>query len=268
MTCKVYREREKMMKNLNEVNREEAGSSKEELSELERNFYLKAPEILGENWEKDYASLLMCTFKERTGEEKRKMQEAHNAGHALTFFTFALNSSIEGTAGGNVQLRAFKTMGHLFCLREFILPTEKKKRAVINRLFEAVRREFPDTKKKWTAFLVAYWREISVFAYYYKHHACFPKTSYEKICDIVNGRELMTTWWWKLKVAKVIRKNVRLKQIISLFNTRKQVIEMKQKANVYPRFGKRIKCYYRWVRLYMRKVRMTEREIGGKLAPC
>ncbi len=178
-----------------------------DFKQLEKSFYEKAPQVLGENWQKEYASLLMCINESDSPEKRRDMQERHNSGHALTFLTFAVNSVVEETVGGNVQLRAFKTMGHLLCLREFILEEQTRKRMIVNRLFEAVCLEFPDTRKKWVSFLANHWREIRILATFYKHKECFSNAAYQKICDVEKGRKFFMFWWWQLKLRKATRKS-------------------------------------------------------------
>ncbi len=180
-----------------------------DISRLEQNFYQKAPKVLGENWEKDYASLLMCSFSSDSPERKREMQERHNSGHALTFLVFAVNSIVEETAGGNVQSRAFKTLGHLLCLREFILPEEPDKQAAVNALFEIIRRELPNTQDKWISFLAKYWKEIRDLASFYHHESCFSWLVYAQICDVKEGKQYSRVWWWQVKVRKAVRKIMR-----------------------------------------------------------
>ncbi len=34
------------------------------------------------------------------------------------------------------------------------------------------------------------------------------------------------------------------------------------------KFGKGLKKYYRWLRLYIKRVRVAEQEIGGELQAC
>ncbi len=43
---------------------------------------------------------------------------------------------------------------------------------------------------------------------------------------------------------------------------------MSYRAAKREKLGRRFKKYCRWLRLYTKRVRIVEREIGGELAPC
>jgi hypothetical protein len=45
-------------------------------------------------------------------------------------------------------------------------------------------------------------------------------------------------------------------------------VELRKKGRLKRHVRWSMRKYYRWLRLYMKKVRMTEREIGGELQAC
>ncbi len=121
--------------------------------------------------------------------DKRLMQEHHNSGHALWFLGMVVYGITHENPSFSTEKKAFKTLAHLICLREFVSDEAMSLRKILSELIDAIQAEAPIDHASWTKFIYSHWNVIRELAEHYGHaEKCFPNSEFEKIQTIVTKK--------------------------------------------------------------------------------
>lgn len=162
--------------------------------------------IWGDRWESELTGVLMAERKSERPDEFLTMQECHNSGHALFYLSMVAHSLIYGKPDIANAQKTSRIMAHLMFLREFIDDRNLRLRIAVNRLFDALLSESPDSRIKWAHFMSVHWYLIRAVAERYgSHEKCFPEKALRQIQDVLWGRKWRTLWWWKFQCVKIAK---------------------------------------------------------------
>jgi len=172
-----------------------------------RRFYTEAFKVWGVDCKAELGGILVESVNPEEEEERRYVQESHNARHVLWFLSMISYFIINDRPGMMTAQKTVRVLGHLICLREFLRTDQGRLRSIVVQLLEAVLTENPGNAPEWTHFIYHHWFLIREFAAYYgQGEKCFPFPDYEKVRDVVMGLQHIRIWWWELKTKRAMRK--------------------------------------------------------------
>ncbi len=183
-------------------NRKNCDIKQPELESLENAWLIRGPQ-----WDSNEVGILRIPVESgKTSEETQWMQEHHNSGHALWFLSMAVHNIINGKHIEDGPRKANTVLAHLSCLREFIRNEDPRLKIIIARFIETLLSEFPTNGTSWKHFIHTHWYLIRAFAEHYdQHEKCFNQAIYEKVSDVVYGRQYLRAWWWELTLRKLAK---------------------------------------------------------------
>lgn len=171
-----------------------------DIKQLNENFLNGAALIWGGDKDEIIGSILVGPASEDPNKQAH-IQEHHNARHALWFIYMVVTDIISGREQFSKAKSTNKIIAHLVCLKEFIDSSRLRLRLAVRQLSEALLVEFPDSSTKWTHFLFRHWFLVRTIAKEYQSdEKCFSLAYYEKVSDVLHGRQRMRFWWWKAKM--------------------------------------------------------------------
>ena len=142
----------------------------------------------------------------KTDEEYKTMQEQHNAGHVLFFFSMIADAAISGRSTGNDLTKLERINAHMMTLREFVGANQSELNASIVILLERLKGIAPADKNGCARFVFENWLFIYTIAKAYgHHHKCFSDAKYRKLGDVICGRFYLRRWWWEIRIKALQR---------------------------------------------------------------
>mgnify|MGYP001572077083 CR=1 FL=1 len=141
----------------------------------------------------------------QSNEEFHTLQEAHNANHALYYFSIITEGIVRGRTTGDDSEKIQRIKEHMMMLREFIGEDKTHLRTVVNVLLERIEKSSCVRRKQFGKFVYNNWLLIRAFSKAYGSENCFPRIKYQRLGDMVFGAYFLKFWWWKLRLQKLLK---------------------------------------------------------------